>query len=455
MVGLVYSIFLLSLFFGLGRFHWLSPDSWLLQDLASGVEFWSYSSFITRGFVSTTYSAPFPIGYPLIISALYGSIEAVVIFNIFCFFLSYIILFSLLKSRYPELKEYLSLLCLAPFLYYPYIAELLGARTIPFVILLQLGALGIVLSAPRYMQDKMRCVAFNFSAGLLLGFAISVRIDGLAAVAALLLCELFRRRIMSIFILGIGITIGVLPWLIFSWVVFGELYSSDNSWVSLSFGQYHSQDFYSSLAGGIDINFSIVLASVLSYLKSLFVVVFIFATPLAFYLLTKCMQYKNVKNSYIALFFLCYFFLKSVILISTGYFDYRYFSFSVILLFILAISDVKFMPGFKFWLSISLMVFFNAGMIGYQYLKKSNLGVNDFECVAEYVEQAIDNKIPIFDDSNFGSYFAYSRKIESVLLPTNFEDISQEEKTKFEEKFFPFRYHVFTVDLDKSGCGKK
>ena len=254
-IGLVYSIFLLTLFFGLGRFHWLSPDSWLLQDLASGIEFWSYSSFITRGFVSTEYSAPFPIGYPLIISALYGSIESVVIFNVFCFFLSYLILFSLLNHRLPELKGGLSLFCLVPFFYYPYIAELLGARTIPLVILLQLGALALVVSGPSYMQHKMRCVAFYFLAGLLMGFAISVRIDGLAVVAALLLCELFRHRIMSVFIFGMGMTIGVLPWLIFSWVVFGEFYSSDNSWVSLSFGQYHSQDYYSSLADHIDVDF--------------------------------------------------------------------------------------------------------------------------------------------------------------------------------------------------------
>ena len=119
------------------------------------------------------------------------------------------------------------------------------------------------------------------------------------------------------------------------------------------------------------------------------------------------------------------------------------------------ISDARFFPGLKFWLSISLMIFFNGGMIGYQYLKKSNLGVDNYECVADYVQQEINNVTPIFDDSNFGSYFAYSRKINSVLLPTNYEDISQEEILKFEEMFSPIRYHVFTTDLDKSGCGKE
>lgn len=459
-VGMIYGVFLYILFHFMGEFYWFSPDSWLLLDLGRNIDFASYSTWIDRSYVPETYSAPFPVGMPFLISLIGGSARLVVLFNIFCFFFSYLTFISVIKKLKVEVNLASAIFSIGPFLFFPYVAELLGGRTFPLVVLFVLLALYLLLKclhsavATGCKQKSLCC----FFAGLLLGFAFSVRTDSIVLTVSLLVFFSSRMAFNYIIFILIGFTLGVAPWLIFSKVLFGTWLSSDNSWVAFGFGQLHSQDFYSRELLGVSHDLSIILNSIADVLISLLVVLFVFNLPLVLFALYYRLSYAGVRSFMNEIGYVSVIYLLALVSLLTvvGYYDYRYFSVFLVFVFVaVAVANGKLELKGTAW-CVAFLFCINGSMVIYQYFKKAGLGVYQFECAALYLDENINKGGGyIVDDSNFGSYYAYTREVPVHLLPSNFDRMSADEVLEFERRFVGAIYVDYQVVLKNSGCNIK
>jgi len=214
-----------SLLVNLSRY---SPDSWAYFELSKTIftgNFYKFNTF--RGYFSSDYSTSFPFGWPVAISlasSLAGAdpLNAVYI-NIILATLTISIFFK--TSERLKLKAtHAFLICSALLLYRPYTNELLSGRSMPFAIFLFL--LGFYL----FQKNSI------FFSGLFFGASALVRFDFLVFSFIFQLSALFltKDKTEDKFLLFIGFTTGILPWVIYSYLHFNTFWVSDNSWVAAS-----------------------------------------------------------------------------------------------------------------------------------------------------------------------------------------------------------------------------
>jgi hypothetical protein len=214
-----------------------SPDSWAYFELSKTVFGESFYKFNTvRSYFSNEYSASFPFGYPIALACVQAVIGVhpltAVIVNI-CVSMTTIFIFS----KICNLMKLGSLTWFAitfSLLFYPgYLAEVFSGRAIPFAVLFFSGAFYAFL------------VQRLFFSGLLIGVSALVRYDFLVYALLFQFAAFFLKsvRLKDGFNLFGGFIIGILPWTIYSFIHFGKLWVSDNSWLAISALPAHVLDY--------------------------------------------------------------------------------------------------------------------------------------------------------------------------------------------------------------------
>jgi hypothetical protein len=229
---LVLGCLLILVFYGLTGYLLditrFSPDSWSYYELAGTVfegEFYSFNTW--RSYFTETHSASFPLAYPVavaVVQQIVGSSPlAAVWLNIAIAALTWVIgirvAIRLGVSAFAAL-----VLNTALVLSTPYLSEVFAGRSIPLAILWVLRAFSA------YQRGS------PLLGGGLLGLAAVTRFDllpvSLLFIAGVALFDKGARRDLGWWITGL--LIGVSPWIAYSWIHFGRLWASDNSWVALS-----------------------------------------------------------------------------------------------------------------------------------------------------------------------------------------------------------------------------
>ena len=205
-----------------------SPDSWAYFELSKTIfteDFYKLNTF--RSYFSVVHSASFPFGWPAIIaltSIVVGAnpLNAVYI-NIILATISILVIFRIGKNlTLPLIFSFL--VCSALLFYRPYTNEVFSGRSMPLAIL-------VFLIAFYFHQRNIL-----FLAGLFLGLSALVRFDFLvyAIIFQMIAVSIVRMETKKYFSLVFGFLIGILPWILYSYINFEKFWVSDNSWVAIS-----------------------------------------------------------------------------------------------------------------------------------------------------------------------------------------------------------------------------
>lgn len=205
-----------------------SPDSWAYFELSKTIfneNFYKFNTF--RSYFSVEHSTSFPFGWPIII-ALTSIVVGVdplnaAYINIVLATTSIVIIFRIGKNlSFPLISSFL--ICSALLFYRPYADEVFSGRSMPLAILVFLIAFYL------YQRNAL------FLAGLFIGFSALVRFDFLvyAIIFQLIIFSMVRLEVKKYFLLVFGFLIGILPWVLYSYVKFEKFWVSDNSWVAIS-----------------------------------------------------------------------------------------------------------------------------------------------------------------------------------------------------------------------------
>ncbi|WP_454907816.1 hypothetical protein [Variovorax gossypii] len=308
-----------------------SPDSWAYLELAKTIwseRFYEFNTY--RSYFSEVHSASFPLGYPVLISLLQlvagADPRVAVVLNVLAAAASWWLIAQ--AGRWLGVSRLgVTAVASALFLYPGYLDEVLAGRSIPAAILAFLvGICCLIRARP-------------FVAGLFLGASALVRFDFLVyGFLAIFVCFLIRKASNFFRALALlGFLAGLLPWIVYSYVYFGKMWISDNSWVAASVAKAFVLDFpakaelaaanapvlwvlrwlgnifplLASFLGGL-LKFPLVIISLGFFLASLsriekrqrwtaLVVILVGAASLAPYLLTGYFDQR-----YFALIFLCF-----------------------------------------------------------------------------------------------------------------------------------------------------
>lgn len=205
-----------------------SPDSWTYFELSKTIfneNFYKFNTF--RSYFSLEHSTSFPFGWSTVIaltSIFFGTdpLNAIYI-NIILSTISIVIIFRIGKNfNFPFISSFL--ICSALLLYRPYTNEVFSGRSMPLAIL-------VFLIAFYFHQRNLL-----FLAGLFLGLSALVRFDFLvyAIIFQMIAFSKVRVETRKFFLLVFGFLIGILPWVLYSYINFEKFWVSDNSWVAIS-----------------------------------------------------------------------------------------------------------------------------------------------------------------------------------------------------------------------------
>ena len=207
---------------------YFNPDSWSYYELARTVFSGDFYAFNThRGYFAETHSASFPPGYPVVLALaqlVVGVSPLVAVWlNIVVAALTWGLGIRLTMRLGVPAFAALALftaLVLWPF----YLDELFAGRSMPLALLWLLLALGA------YLRTR------PLAGGLFLGLAALTRFDYTGGVLLFIvgigILDRDARRQIGWWLAGL--LIGMAPWIIYSWVHFGQFWASSNSAVALS-----------------------------------------------------------------------------------------------------------------------------------------------------------------------------------------------------------------------------
>lgn len=307
---------------GIGIF---SPDSWAYHELARTVfsdRFFAFNT--TRTYFTETYSSSFPLGYPVLVAVanwVFGSGPmAAVWLNISIVVVTWVLIVLLAQpagvSRFAALVLASSLV-----LWPPYLDEVFSGRAIPAAVLC------FVLAFWAYRSQQV------ILSGVLLGASALVRFDFLLVALLFLLAvaALDEERRTRVWLISVGLLLGLLPWVAYSYIHFGKFWVSDNSWIALSADSGFVRDYPARAASTIfddpEAWSSRVIANMVPLGKALWDALWTFPAvlPLAVMAIVFLPSIEASERRYwVTLMVLS---LGSVVpYVLTGYFDRRYFA---------------------------------------------------------------------------------------------------------------------------------
>jgi hypothetical protein len=225
----------------------LSPDSWSYWDLSQ--TFWHdfYHLHTVRQFqFPPPYAVSFPPLYPLFLSwvdALSGGgIYSGIFFNLFLVLLTGwgIHRFSITLLG-PDARWLSPLAMIALLLDPAYLQEVMAARSLPLALILILILLWVFCTG-----DLTRRRSYVLL-GLLAGAVCMTRFDfGVAALTlgGILLWQAPPGQKRHVLFYGLGLVLGLFPWMLYSWTHFGTLWGSDNGRTVLLALPSHAADYF-------------------------------------------------------------------------------------------------------------------------------------------------------------------------------------------------------------------
>lgn len=456
-LGILFAFGLTALFAGHARF---TPDSWTYIELAKTVLAGDFYAFVTqRSYFSDTYSAAFPLGYPVAVAlarlvfgetpmaavwlnvALSGAIWAV----------------AARVALRLDVPAFASLaLATALVLWSPYLGEVFAGRSMP------LALLAMLLAVAAWQQGQA------LIGGMLLGLAAITRFDylpvALLFLIGLALLDASSRR--HLWLWGLGLLLGLIPWVVYSWTHFGRFWVSDNGWVALSATAAYVIDFparavlsvldapgqwLDRVLGNIRPLLGAVARAVLSFpvLPALF---------LAWLWGWRGLARERSRRVVLAMLIMA---ASLAPYLLTGYFDSRYFTvllgaWSLALAVLLAPSrrlamQVLLIPG----LLLSLL---SGGLslardAWYGYVREVE-GIGDSKALV--IEKLTDchRRQPtatlIFADYTLGARYGAITGMKSAFRPTNFAGMSAAHKQAYFANMEPFL--MIDDDFDPGEC---
>ena len=438
---------------GISKF---SDDSWAYFELSKTIfsdHFYQFNT--TRSYFSTQYSASFPFGYPIVI-AIVQTIVGVspmvaVIINIAAAIITIWIIFAIFeKFKLPILAR---LAIASALLFYPhYFDEIYGGRAIPLAILMFISAY--------YASLKNRF----FIAGILLGFATLIRFDFLVYAIIFHIAYFLFNRDQPKFVLFMffGFLIGVLPWVAYSYIHFSKLWISDNSWVALSAIPANVLDYP---AAPIKSAFEYPFLEISKLLKNSIRVIISFIRsslmfPLLFiFFIFVCLRWKKfnplIKTRAIIIVSLLPLSVAPYIL--TGYFDSRYFALIFLCLSgmivysiyqsqegVLSDNNASGLILISLILTVAVGISFLSKDIWHGYNQTQEMSKQTALIKSIQTCHLSDPAKILFFLNNaneLASKYGALTGMRTALAPSNFYDMSSDERYVFLEKMKP--YYLF------------
>jgi hypothetical protein len=427
-------IAIISVFMGVIRY---SPDSWSYYELSQKFKLGEIYKFNTyRSYRYDEHSTSFPFLMPLLIKIigaifehtpnLQKYINVVIMMTTVCIFK---IIDIKLKLR-DQFFVVASILILGNIYY---IDEVFAGGSIP------LSALLLTLSFYFHLVKRI------FFTGFMLGLGVLNRFDFLLTSICILFLLYYKNdssaSLKNILLKLFGYVIAVSPWIFYSFIHFGVLWASDNSWVALSaekrfvldYPPYAKETIFTNPMDWfykILINTNPLIISLLQYTLSV---------PILFYIISM-IQFKNIslrpKSLILSSFFT---FILIFPTIATGYFDHRYYIIpSMIFLGSLALFE-KIKNGSKIILIISAIFMFLYSIINlpatyiYKYYIYNNKDLPLIKSV-ESCQKRIPNSIFLFGvDFEVFSAFKYGAitGLPVAIYPSNKLTMSPQDEKNF------------------------
>lgn len=415
-----------------------SPDSWGYYELSKTIfsdNFYGFNTY--RSYISDYKSAAFPFGFPIILSIVnnligFNPINAVYLNIIVSILNIYLILRITLLINISYLFSWL--LAISFLSYSSYLDEIYAGRSMPLAIFLYLCGI-------YYLINKK-----IFMAGLLLGFSCLVRFDylifSLLTVFYYILVDPKRR-----YVILLSLILGILPWILYSYLFFDTIWISDNSWVAKSSYSSFAGDFPAVASHTIFThpfdwilkiinNFKSVLLYLIYYSKEYFIV--IIGSIIFIY------KYRKLLNLRDYLFF--FFLLVSLLpYAATGYFDGRYYSlfFLILSVFIFYRINSMLRVNIKF---IFILIVVNLLICSYwfSFITKRSYAKVEYNYKQEKTiyklrdYQINSNMRYIFESPLLAVKYGALTGGRSAVLPTNFKILDEQTKKEYFLKMSPF-----------------
>ena len=433
---------------GTGRF---SPDSWTVFELSKTIFSNHFYEFNTlRSYFSSVHSASFPFGLPILLAAFqkigFHSPMVAVGINIFASIITIYFIFWICKKH--NIAGILAFALLLSLLLNPYyLDEVLSGRTIPLSILLFIVAYWFSL------YDKL------FTVGIFLSLSALVRFDFLVyAVVFQLIAVVYKshtKRQLALMLLGF--TIGLLPWVSYSFLNFGKLWISDNSWVVISSVPVYVLDYPATSSATLFNEPLVWLGKIRKNILPTISAVLI--TSLAFPVLLVFIRHvsslwKNIKQGRQKIFGLAIVFLAILPNIASGYHDRRYF---ILILFVASFVLIKHVwETKKISVSIKLdgLAFLSiilSALIGTSVLlmygidskmKNENIRIEMDQIRKIYTcHKTHPEETYIFiKDANFiAPKYGAITGMKTAFIPSNFDDMNGKEREMYFSKMVPYK----------------
>lgn len=430
-----------------------SQDSWSYFELSKSVFSGDFYKFNTiRSHFTETYSASFPMGYPVALSIIHFIVgqapEAALTLNsLIAVATTYILIRISDEMQLP--RVYGVSIALSLVFYIPYIDEVIAGRSIPLTIFL------FSLAGLKYLQGKFLLT------GILLGLSAMVRFDFLMhSIIFLMAISLGKWRDFKIlFIMVLGFLIGIAPWSFYSYHHFGSLWISDNSWVAMSALPARVLDYPATPITSASQNLTLWLNKIANNVYGLskdiiWACMFFPLLPVllmvALYKSLYCTKALNTRLAIGTAFIL----FATLPYLLTGYFSIRYYAPHMLCAsFLFANYIVRTKAIRTPWLTnegIVIIPVSCALIIGIYFLSKSTLSghmrTNDMHRELEVIESlrqchtSNPESTYIFDPASEMNYFKYGAitGMRTAGLPSNFRKMSKDQKEDFFSHMMPY-----------------
>lgn len=225
----------------------LSPDSWSYWDLSQ--TFWHefYRLHTMRQFQFPPPDAvSFPPLYPFCLSLMdalggWGIYSGIFLNLLLVLFTGWMIhLFS--RRLVGPAGLWLSPLAMIALLLEPaYLQEVMAARSLPLALLLILILLWVFCTGD--LARRRTCVLLGLLAGAVCMTRFDFSVTALT-LGGLLLWQAPRGRKQNVLFYGLGLGLGLLPWVLYSWIHFETLWVSDNTRTVFLALPSHAADYF-------------------------------------------------------------------------------------------------------------------------------------------------------------------------------------------------------------------
>lgn len=471
----LYLLLIAILYFALGFFYYpdkaFSPDSWAYIELAKTVfnDLPFYAVTTTRSFMYEGYSASFPLFYPSLLAVFtsvfkFSSFNGVILNVTVALLTPFIVGLWLKKVGSSFDAGFLAGLFLL--LYFPYQTEVFAARSVPLAILL--------FTAGLYATSFVRKPSGDYSylsiflSGLSFGLAVLTRFDYLYVVfgAVLLLIFYYKLGVKQSILLFLSILISFSPWMVYSLSKFGVLFASDNSWVFLGVEKYFVMDLIDKNSYQVlfqdPLGWFLKIFSNIPLLFSNFLIAIIaFSAPLllVFFFIRRT-RFRQPTPVSLIIGILLLTIVQIGMLLGVGYFDHRYFSLFILMGYAVMFSLItdSISDGGK---KIKLIIFLSLSflyavsiLMNTRYTTtanyKKNVSLNMLVEEISHCSDALGAQFHFFNDDTFAAKFGASTSKLTIMIPSNWNDLTEIDQKHFNEKY-PFSLYVDVNDY-KGEC---